>query len=366
LDGLVELLEKKLVVWTGDSGSTVTIAIDWSDGPMACRLVDSAQRAFLEARYAREITALAESIGILQSHTTSLKADIDEAVAGIDKMHVVEAPVDPNEATSRPRAFSTLRPAASRVIVPHPELEQLKVQIDAKQRAMDELEEFRRHRLSELQAHLAEARTTYTENHPAIGDLNQSIAALSVESPQLASLRQETAALRLEYDRKSASFSDAPVAAATTASSLTLSGGAVATPPQLSGDVLRLAADLRDDRNPGMVYARGRLRDAMDKYAALRTQIESAQIDLETAQAAFKYRYSVVSPAHLPKSPTKPNVPLVVVAAFIAALLCGLLASILIDVLAGRLLERWQIETLLERPILGEITLRSLEGHECE
>jgi uncharacterized protein (DUF58 family) len=231
---------------------------------------------------------------------------------------------------------------------------------------MDELEEFRRHRLSELQAHLAEARTTYTENHPAIGDLNQSIAALSVESPQLASLRQETAALRLEYDRKSASFSDAPVAAATTASSLTLSGGAVATPPQLSGDVLRLAADLRDDRNPGMVYARGRLRDAMDKYAALRTQIESAQIDLETAQAAFKYRYSVVSPAHLPKSPTKPNVPLVVVAAFIAALLCGLLASILIDVLAGRLLERWQIETLLERPILGEITLRSLEGHECE
>jgi capsular polysaccharide biosynthesis protein len=87
---------------------------------------------------------------------------------------------------------------------------------------------------------------------------------------------------------------------------------------------------------------------------------------LETAQAAFKYRYSVVSPAHLPKSPTKPNVPLVVVAAFIAALLCGLLASILIDVLAGRLLERWQIETLLERPILGEITLRSLEGHECE
>jgi hypothetical protein len=139
LDGLVELLEKKLVVWTGDSGSTVTIAIDWSDARMACRLVDSAQGAFLEARYAREITALAESIAILQSHTTSLKADIDEAVAGIDKMRTAEAPIDSNEATSKPRPFSTLRPTTSRVPLPRPELEQLKVQIDAKQRAMDEL-----------------------------------------------------------------------------------------------------------------------------------------------------------------------------------------------------------------------------------
>ena len=109
-----------------------------------------------------------------------------------------------------------------------------------------------------------------------------------------------------------------------------------------------------------MVYARGQLRDAMDKYAALRTQIQTAQIDLETAQAAFKYRYSVVTPAHPPKSPTAPNVPLVMLAALIAALICSLLVSVLADVRAGRLLERWQIERLLDRPILGEIALPML------
>jgi uncharacterized protein involved in exopolysaccharide biosynthesis len=365
LDGLVELLEKKLVVWTGDSGSTVTIAIDWSDGPMACRLVDSAQRAFLEARYAREITALAESIGILQSHTTSLKADIDEAVAGIDKMHAGEAPVAVDQAPSRTRMLSVTRPSAARASAPHPELEQLKVQIDAKQRAMDELEEFRRHRLSELQAHLAEARTTYTESHPAIVDLKQSIAALSVESPQSTSLRQEVSALRIEYDRKS-SASETPGASEPGTSLNALAAAPVAAPPQLAGDVLRLAVDLREDRNPGMVYARGQLRDAMDKYAALRTQIETTQIDLETAQAAFKYRYSVVTPAHLPRGPVKPNVPLVVIAAFLAAVLCALLSSVLVDVVAGRLLERWQIESLLDRPILGEIVAPALEGREFE
>jgi capsular polysaccharide biosynthesis protein len=111
-----------------------------------------------------------------------------------------------------------------------------------------------------------------------------------------------------------------------------------------------------------MVYARAQLRDAMDKYAALRNQIQAAQIDLETAQAAFKYRYTVVTPARLPRSPTVPNVPLVTLVAFIAAMLCGILFAVLLDVRRGRLLERWQIERLLDRPILGEI---SLPG-ECE
>jgi uncharacterized protein involved in exopolysaccharide biosynthesis len=95
----------------------------------------------------------------------------------------------------------------------------------------------------------------------------------------------------------------------------------------------------------------------MDKYAALRTQIQAAQIDLETAQAAFKYRYTVVTPARLPKTPTVPNVPLVTLAALIAATLCGLLFAVLADVRAGRLLEQWQLERLLDRQVLGAITL---------
>ena len=129
------------------------------------------------------------------------------------------------------------------------------------------------------------------------------------------------------------------------------------TPPQLPSDVLRVALDLREDRDPAMVYARGQLRDAMDKYAALRAQIQTAQIDLETAQAAFKYRYSVVTPARLPKSPTAPNVPVVTLAAVIAAIFCGLVLAMLTDLRRGRLLERWQVERLLERPILGEVAL---------
>jgi uncharacterized protein involved in exopolysaccharide biosynthesis len=369
VDAQVELLEKRLAVWTSESGSTVTIAIDWNDAPMACRLVDAAQRAFLDARYAREITALEESIGILRGHTTSLKADIDDAVGEIEKMRAVrdgpKADVPATNPSPRPRMLSIQRVAAPRATAPNPELQQLKIQTDAKLRAVDELEEFRRHRLSELQAQLAEARTTYTENHPAISDLKQSIAALSVESSQVTTLRQDVASLKAAYDQRSAAASDAP-AQATTSTFTSLATGAAATPPQLPSDVLRVDLDLREDRDPGMVYARGQLRDAMDKYAALRNLIQTGQIDLETAKAAFKYRYSVVTPAHLPRSPTKPNVPVVILAAFIAAFLCSILLAILADVRAGRVLERWQIERLLERPILGEIVLPTLEEPELE
>lgn len=366
LDALVKRLETKLVVWTSDSantvgGSTVTIAIDWSDAAMACRLVDAAQQAFLAARYAREVTALSESIAILNKHATILKTDVDDAVAGIERMRPsgAEPPKPegaPSASTPRSRVLVMQRPAASR---PHLEGASSTPEMQAKQRAIDELEDLRRHRLSDLQARLAEARAIYTENHPTIVDLKQSIAALSVESAQVTSLRQEIAELKAEReDAALASSGSAPAPTATWVPAPS-SGTAntTTTPPQLPSDVLRIALDLREDRDPAMVYARGQLRDAMDKYAALRAQIQGAQIDLETAQAAFKYRYTVVTPARLPRSPTVPNIPVVTFVAFVVSIVAGLLFVVLVDLRRGRLLERWQLERLLERPILGELAL---------
>ncbi len=145
LDALVELLEKSFGVWTSESGSTVTIAIDWSDAPMACRLVDAAQRAFLDTRYAREITALSESIWILKGHTASLKADIDDAVVGIEGMRATrdlpKANVGDPDRSLRPRVFSIPRPVAAHAAGPNLAAQQLKVDIDAKLHAVDELEE---------------------------------------------------------------------------------------------------------------------------------------------------------------------------------------------------------------------------------
>src|SRR6185437_12677295 len=110
----------------------------------------------------------------------------------------------------------------------------------------------------------------------------------------------------------------------------------------IPNEVLRLDEELREDRDPAVVYARGRLRDAMEKYSALCDKVHAAQIDLETAQAAFKYRYSVITPAKVPRHPSKPSVPLILVASLLAAILGAIVVVVIADIRSGLLVERWQ------------------------
>jgi hypothetical protein len=361
----VERLEKRLVVWTTDG--TITITLDWPDARMACRIVDAAQKNFLEVRYGQEITALSESIAIVSSHAAGLTANIDEAVAAVERLRAarappLSAPSGPADAQA-PRARRASSAGARPSVEATPEVAQLKLTIDAKQRVIDDLEGARRQRLSETQARLVEQRATFTENHPVVMDMEQVISSLSVPSIQVKALTKEVASLRADYARASRESSSA--SAATPAQTATLSP-MPPSPPQLPTEILRLDEELREDRDPASVYARGQLRDAMDKYAALRAQVQAAQIDLETAQAAFKYRYNVLQPPQLPKRAAKPNVPLVLLASLLAALFSAVLLAVVKDVRAGTLVERWQIEQLLERPILGEMVLPRLPRHDAE
>ena len=224
--------------------------------------------------------------------------------------------------------------------------------IDADQHAIDDMESDRKHRLADAQAKLTELRTTLTENHPAVVGLKQTVASLSTPSPQVAAKRAELASMQAEYANKRGERHDESGPAVT--SSITTA------PPQLPSEIMRLDSELRDDRDPTVVYARGHLRDAMEKYSALRAQIQTAQIDLETARAAFKYRYNVLTPAEVPRKPTKPNVLLVLLVALFAALVSAVTIAVIADVRSGVLVERWQLETILGSPVLGEIEIPRL------
>ncbi len=360
-DAMVDLLEKRLSAWTSDG--TVTISIDWTDPQMAVRLVDEAEQNFLLARYSQEVSAIVDSIGIIRRHAKDQKADVDAAVAAAEK--VTPGLGDRGEKkASRGRNKAAPARVVHRSVVrrtgPAPDLGQLKLTIDAKQRVINDLEDMRRRRLAEAQAKLAELKTQYTDNHPSVIDARQTIVGLSRPSPQVASLQRELAPLKAEYQRKAAQARQL-AAAAGAASRPTIS--ASITPPRLSNDIVGLDSALRLQRDPAAVYAHARLRDAMDKYAALRAQAQKAQMDLETARAAFKYRYNVVSPPEFPRKPVSPKVPLIIVAAFIAALFAGVFFAVVADLRKGRLVERFQIERMLDRPLLGEIDLRLLPRH---
>jgi uncharacterized protein involved in exopolysaccharide biosynthesis len=366
IEWMADVLEKKMTVWTNEG--IVGIAVDWPDPAIALRLVDAAQQNYLEAKHATEITAIAEQVSILQNHAAVLRDDVDAAVEVIEKLRADRAakplatvPTSTAPPPTPPTGGGRPAPAPHHSSEPDPELTQLKATIEAKQRAINDLEDFRRRRLSELNASLAEKSATYTENHPVMIDLRQTIASLSTESPQVTSLRADVKRLQKEFDERSAIAT-----AESRVVPVIATGGSVSAPPPLPGSVIRIEQESNDDRDPAMMYARSQLRDAMAKYSQLRTQIETTQIDFDTAEAAFKYRYSVVEPALYPKSPSKPNRLLVILAGLIGGLFVGIFAAVVVDLRRGRFVEKWQVERTLDLPTLGEVDFAALEQHKIE
>ncbi|MFL5395016.1 MAG: hypothetical protein ACJ79G_19485 [Myxococcales bacterium] len=335
LDVVLGMLEKRLVVsaaasWQGEG--TVSIGIEWPDAVMAHTIVEAAQQSFIEARHISELSNIAEAISILEGHSALMREEVEEAAEALAKVRNVRA------------ARSAPAPAPAPAAPPKPARPseasmQLKSIIDAKQRAIDDLEDFRRKRLLELQARLSEQKSIYSENHPIVVDLAQSVRSMSNESPQVSVLRREMNELRAEYQRRGGDAGEKHLF-----SNL---------PSELG---VKVEVSERVLESPDEIAKQTMLHQALSKYTALLDRIDSAKIEMDTARAAFKYRYSVFWPARIPTKAAKPKVPLVVGAGLVAGLLLALFASTAADVASRRVLEPWQIERDLSIPILGRVS----------
>jgi uncharacterized protein involved in exopolysaccharide biosynthesis len=314
LDRLVLRLDRALRVTTDDG--TITIGIDWPDPQHAYHLVEGALQNFLEARHLQEVTAIDEVISLLQGRAATLRERLQttieevrrDAARGSDGLSRVAAPS---------------RSQASEDVV------RLRTMLEAKERAIQDVEEFRRRRLADLQAQLDEKRGVYSDAHPSVISLRQDIDALSRESPQIGALREEERQLRKEYAARMAQEvrPQAPVAVP----SMTVA------------------------RPPGNVEEDERVREARLQYQQMVERVNSAQLELDAARAAFKYRYNVVWPAQMPKHPVSPNPIKIAALGTIASLVLAILAAAAADLWSGRVVERWQLERVLHLPVLGEL-----------
>jgi len=336
LDVVLGMLEKRLVVssaasWQGEG--TVTIGMEWPDPVMAHTLVEAAQQSFIEARHISELSNIAEAISILEGHSALMREEVEEAAEALAKVRNVRI------ARSAP-APSPAPAAPPRPVRPSEASLQLKSIIEAKQRAIDDLEDFRKKRLLELQARLSEQKAIYSETHPIVVDLALSVRSMSSESPQVATLRREMNDLRAEYLRRGGDEDAEKHALASLPSD-------IGVKVELSERVLE---------SPEEISKQTMLHQALSKYTALLDRIDSAKIEMDTARAAFKYRYSVFWPARIPTKPAKPNVPMVLGAGILAGLLLALFASTAADVISRRVFEPWQVERDLAIPILVRVS----------
>ncbi len=311
LDAMVDLLGRRLEVQVQDNA--ITISLEWGDPQTPFRIVRAALDNFLEARHLQEVKAGDEVIAVLAARTSTLRQQLDAAIE------------DARRRTSSPRA------AAPRVRQPSEELVRLQSLFDARQRALRDVEDQRRRRLADLQAQLDQARNTMSEAHPTVISLRKDIEALSVDSPQVTALREEERAARRAYNDRLAREGVTPGAVV----------AAVAPTPVIDPT--------------GLATEDPQVRDLRVQYESIANRLNAAQVELDAARAAFKYRYSVVWPPQLPTDPVSPNPRKIFGLGLLAALALGVLAAAAPDLRSGRILERWQVERSLGVPVVGEI-----------
>ena len=110
-----------------------------------------------------------------------------------------------------------------------------------------------------------------------------------------------------------------------------------------------------EDEGPEIEYVKGQVRYALSNYNAFLDRLESARLELDSARAAFKYRYTIITPVQRPRGPIKPKPVLVLGASLIAGFALAVLSTALVDLRSRKLLENWQIERQLRLPLIGEV-----------
>jgi len=365
IDALLWMLDQRLWVIVDKEG-VVKIGIEWSDPKTAAALVQAAVQNFIEKRHETETATIGESISILQGSAASLQADVDRTIAQLreeqskrrqpaarraSRAPAVAAP----PAGPSPRPSEPVQASASEAVA---QLAQLKETLVARRQEIKKIEAARQQQLSDLQAKLDAARAIYTEDHPTVSALRQSVAATRRDPAELAPLRAEAQLLEKQYDALAAAQAESPAA----------SSKALAAVVQLPGPTPKADTRVVDGDPPPMfailpadvpqltdlVHPASRLLTLqLAQLANLLDRINAARLELATSGAGLKFRYIVTRPPEVPKHPSKPKVFPVLAAALLASVFLAVAAAVVVDVAGGRVLESWQIERSVGIPVLG-------------
>jgi uncharacterized protein involved in exopolysaccharide biosynthesis len=333
---LIGALEKRITVTTDET--TIRIEVSWYDAAIAHQLVSCAERNFFKERGATETSAITETIAILEDEAGRQREAIDASLAAAQKMQppptaapLAPTPTRPFGAPRRPGAERGWR-------APDEGGATIAVDLAQKRSAIQAIEDPWQRRVVDLRGQLATLRLTYASAHPSVIALEERIRQASVEPPELTALKREEAGLLSQI--RQFSPGDGKLGEAQGPLLGPVAAAAEPAPP-------------RDD-SPELVSVRARLLAAVQKYEDLRDRIDSARLEINTARAAFKYRYAIVAPSEIPKKPVKPSVPLIVLGGLLLGILLSFIVAAAKDFRSDRFLEVWQIQRL-PIPMLAEV-----------
>lgn len=366
-EALVGVLENVIYVrldvdWQGEG--TLTFSVDWPDPLMAYKLAVAAQQNFLESRHLSETENISEAMSLMQVRADAVRAEIDALALKIDaataertgaaQAAASEKPAGEERHRPRPAASAPDATAIMAAESQRAEAASVKAEWESKKAAIRELEDGRQRRLLELQARLTEQRVTYSDSHPIVADTRRTIDMFSQPSQQVVQLQQEAATLEARYRDLTGSAPGATTSGLSLLLQPRAGGGSRSSSSDLRRSMASAAAPSEDDDRP-MEFLRAQLRMQMQSYDRLMERIDAARWELDAAEVAFKYRYTLIRPAAIPKAPSKPNITLIAVGGTLAAFVLALLCAVIADLRRARIIERWQVERMLDLPVLAEM-----------
>ncbi|HXN31889.1 MAG TPA: hypothetical protein VN894_08510 [Polyangiaceae bacterium] len=351
LRALVGILEKTLDIVTNET--TLVITVDWPSPQMAFDLVTLVQKNFLEARYDSDLAVITDSIAVLQEHAKTGLEKVDAALEEYQKAVTAALPPLPSAAAPAWRGYAAPAPrpggapgASTPAVDPSVSLALEEVRL--KTRA---LEHERQALLDSLKQQLVQAQLTLTPMHPTVIALQQKIEAMSLPSPEL---------LRLKDEERSLLAQLAPVPAPSASVAPPAPAPQLFGPPATGEMPPAPSASAAPQARPGLEdgptrLARSRLEAAIQTYENSMARIDAANVELDITRRAYKYRYTILTPAELPSKPKKPVAQIVGVGSVLGAILLAFLLAAIADVAGGLVLEPWQVRRRLKLEVLGEI-----------
>jgi uncharacterized protein involved in exopolysaccharide biosynthesis len=355
---LVGTLESRLSVEVEDREDTLTISVDWSDPATCAELAEAAKERFLKIRHKAEISAFQEKMGILDTHASKMREEIDTLAAQIKadlQAKQQQRAAEYGKANAAAGAGKPAPVAMPRLVAPSKpvtdeQLPELRERLTSLKARLSGAENDRQARMRDEQGKLAELKLRFTPNHPQVITQEERVGMVSQVSSELALMRSEVGDLESQIRQREAmmktgSAAGTPGAAGRAAASDSTTSAA------LPYDILTLLDE--KDADPAMS---AQISGAVVRYGSLRDDVRGAKLALDTAQAAFNHRYQVVIPVEAPSKPIKPKVPMVVGIGLFLSLLVALLVPILLELRRDVLVERWQVDHF-QLPVLAELRL---------
>jgi uncharacterized protein involved in exopolysaccharide biosynthesis len=352
---LTPMLETRIEVKVEDTAS-IRFRASWRDAPTAQKLTQLVQRNYIASKESDELTAIAGATNVLEEELRQADASFAPAVTEL-RDQIAKLREQAKSKTPQPTvAAGPALPVA--VELPHPvsppiDLTAKLNEIRNEERAI--LEPWQR-RNADLKFQLADLLSVYGHAHPAVVQLENKLKAASAEPVELLDVRQREADLKASIANW-----------AFTGRSSTGSGGSAfgtaSGRPAADHDLLHdIVANVADD--PRLAPARIQLESVLRKSQEMKGRLDATRMELAIAEVGFKYRYREIEPARFWAKPISPKYPALIGGVLAAVLILGFLAGAARELLAGKIMEEWQVKQLGVN-VLARVDVRPWRGRDA-